>query len=198
LTRNQPLTSSSLRADAARNVERIVRAGARLLADDPGVGMSEVALAAGVGRATLYRHFATREVLLQSIWQHVVADWEVATHDARLDEGPAVETLTRLARAWLEVSHRYSLSQLLQQTDFAVAPRRRREQRRVFAEPVLALIRRGQASGELSGAVSPEWVLQVFQAIVQAGARSVAAGDLARDDAPDLVVATLLRGLAAG
>jgi len=41
-----------LRADAARNVHRIVEVAAQRLGVDPGVGMAEVAAAAGVSRAT--------------------------------------------------------------------------------------------------------------------------------------------------
>ncbi len=83
------------------------------------------------------------------------------------------------------------------QTDFAVSPKRRRQQRRVFSEPLLALIQRGQASGELSASVSPEWGVQTFRSLMQGGARAVADGGLARAAAPDVVLTTLLNGLAA-
>jgi serine phosphatase RsbU (regulator of sigma subunit) len=57
---------SVLRADAARTREDIL-AAAELLAGDRGVSMVEIAAAAGVGRSTLYRHFATREVLQDAL-----------------------------------------------------------------------------------------------------------------------------------
>ena len=56
-----------LRADAARNLHRIVEVAARLLGDDPHVGMAAVAGAADVSRATVYRHFPTREALLDGL-----------------------------------------------------------------------------------------------------------------------------------
>lgn len=186
-----------LRADAARNVQRIVEVAARLLAQDPGIGMVEVAEAAGVGRATVYRHFATREALLQTIWSHAMAECEAAIDECRLDEGTAADALGRLTRAWLEINVRYSFSQLVLQTDFAVSPKRRRQQRRVFSEPLLALVRRGQASGELASSVSPEWAVQTFRSLMQGGARAVAGGDLPRAEAPGVVLNTLLNGLAA-
>src|SRR6478735_3090144 len=53
--------SRPLRADAERNRERIVSAAARLFAEQGlSVPLEDVARAAGVGVATLYRRFPTR------------------------------------------------------------------------------------------------------------------------------------------
>ena len=51
----------NLRADARRNREIALDAGLELLAEGREVTMDQVADRAGIGRATLYRHFATRE-----------------------------------------------------------------------------------------------------------------------------------------
>ncbi|GAA1676255.1 hypothetical protein GCM10009745_19340 [Kribbella yunnanensis] len=56
--------SRSLRADAADNRDRIVAAAYRLFAaEGMTVTMREIARQAGVGPATLYRHFPTKQDL---------------------------------------------------------------------------------------------------------------------------------------
>lgn len=57
----------SRRSDALANVTRIVETAAELLADDPDTAVGEIAHRAGVGRSTLYRHFETREALLEAV-----------------------------------------------------------------------------------------------------------------------------------
>ncbi len=62
-----------MRADAAANRERIITAAMSLLADaGPEAGLEAVARRAGVGIATLYRHFPSREALAAAVYHHEV------------------------------------------------------------------------------------------------------------------------------
>ncbi|MFF0430147.1 TetR/AcrR family transcriptional regulator [Streptomyces sp. NPDC004520] len=65
---------SVLRADARRNRERILEAAVRAFADKGAdVAIDTIAKAAGVGSATLYRHFPTREVLVEAAYRNELA-----------------------------------------------------------------------------------------------------------------------------
>jgi AcrR family transcriptional regulator len=167
-----------LRADAARNVHRIVEVAARLLAENPSAGMADVAAGAGVGRATLYRHFPTRETLLQAIREQAVEDAERALAACRLDEDSATDALQRLCGAWLDVAERYAL-----------AEPRRSPRSHVLRDPLIALIERGQAAGEFSRELPPQWMARAFGALLLAGARDGAHSDT--------VFRTLLQGVQA-
>ncbi|CAJ62492.1 MULTISPECIES: TetR/AcrR family transcriptional regulator [Frankia] len=59
-----------LRADARRNRDQVLDAALRAFsAGGPGVPLEAVARDAGVGIATLYRHFPTREVLVEAVYR---------------------------------------------------------------------------------------------------------------------------------
>ncbi|TGQ12676.1 MULTISPECIES: TetR/AcrR family transcriptional regulator [unclassified Mesorhizobium] len=71
-TRDAP-APKPLRADAQRNRDRLVEVAAQMFASD-GVDASleEIAKRAGVGIGTLYRHFPTREHLVEVVYRREV------------------------------------------------------------------------------------------------------------------------------
>jgi AcrR family transcriptional regulator len=89
-------TSKPLRADAQRNHDKLIAAAREVFAERGSEGsLDEIAKRAGVGPGTLYRHFPTREDLIDALMRdwtaRVVADSEAAI-EADL---PARETLER-------------------------------------------------------------------------------------------------------
>jgi AcrR family transcriptional regulator len=75
-------------AEATRNDERLMRAARNVLAARPDAPMAEVASSAGVGVATLYRRYPSREALVAEVWlesvREVEAQARVALDRARM------------------------------------------------------------------------------------------------------------------
>ena len=88
-----------MRADAKRNHDRIVEV-AREVFREKGYDapLDEIAKRAGVGAGTLYRHFPTKDALLDAVMQAWVDRVEQATDKALGFEGPPRELLLR----WFE------------------------------------------------------------------------------------------------
>lgn len=110
--------------------------------------MNDVAAAAGVARATVYRYFPNRQALVDELARAAVSDADTRLTVARIDEVPPEEGIARAVRALVEVG------------DFFVLLTRERErsdperfERRV-TQPVRHLFERGQAAGEIRGDIS--------------------------------------------
>ncbi|MDX6326739.1 MAG: hypothetical protein QOK15_3093 [Nocardioidaceae bacterium] len=91
-----------MRADAQRNRDRIVDA-ARDVFRERGydASLDEVAKRAGVGAGTLYRHFPTRENLVDAIMQSWVDRVDEAAGKAAAHEGPPREVLLAWFREYV-------------------------------------------------------------------------------------------------
>ncbi|MFB1484918.1 TetR/AcrR family transcriptional regulator [Corallococcus sp. RDP092CA] len=86
-----------LRADGRRNRERIVAVAAELVGRDGAqVSLEEIARRAGVGSATLHRHFPSRQALLEAVFREGVAQL-CARAAAQPGRKPAAELAS-----WLE------------------------------------------------------------------------------------------------
>ncbi|MEU7695000.1 MULTISPECIES: TetR/AcrR family transcriptional regulator [Microbispora] len=70
----RPPAAKPLRADARRNRERLLDVAARAFSHDgPDVTLDAIAKEAGVGIGTLYRHFPTREALIEAAYRNELA-----------------------------------------------------------------------------------------------------------------------------
>lgn len=101
--REAPPEEGPLRADAARNRERVLAVARELLArGDSSLQMNQIAREAGVGVGTVYRHFPTRQDLLEALVnEHLEALLDKA-HAAEASEEPW-SSLRRFLRGVLEL-----------------------------------------------------------------------------------------------
>lgn len=92
-----------LRSDARRNHELLVAAAREVFAEQ-GVDASleEIARRAGVGIGTLYRHFATREALVEAIFERRIGEL-VAIAEAAAAEPDGWSALVHLLEGTLEL-----------------------------------------------------------------------------------------------
>ncbi|AXK88189.1 TetR/AcrR family transcriptional regulator [Nocardia farcinica] len=84
-----PSPPRRLRADAARNQQRIVAAARELFADHGlEITLDDVAERAGVGVGTVYRRFANKRELIAEVFEQNMRDFAVAAEQAAAHEDP--------------------------------------------------------------------------------------------------------------
>ena len=170
-----------------RVAEGIVEAAARAIAArGDQASMSDIASEAGVARATLYRYFPRRAVLLDELARVAATGARERLVSARIDEVGAREGVVRTVRAFLDVGDAF----------VALARERVRPNPEQFeefiAEPLRRLVERGQSTGELRADVPAAWLTEALLALVVA---VLAAGPvLGREDAVAAISSLYLDG----
>src|SRR5258708_35771601 len=96
-TNNRKPAPRKLRTDALLNRERILEVAKEAFTrSGPNASLDDVAREAGVGAGTLYRHFPTRDALVEAVYRTEVE--KLATAERRFDAAMApIEAL----RAWM-------------------------------------------------------------------------------------------------
>lgn len=182
------LGSGAVRADAARNLEAVLTTGARMIAADPGASIASIAAEAGVDRRTVYRRFASREDLLEAIYEARLTAIGEAIADARLREAPVAVALHRYVENVIAVNRTWpvDLGRMLS----AGAIRQRRD---AYADEVDAFLERAVDEGLLRPGLPAGWAGALLPDLVHLVIRE--RPELSHGQAADVVVGTLLHGI---
>jgi AcrR family transcriptional regulator len=149
MERAMPQTdSNSPRFD--RTSAAILDAAARVFADEgASANLATVATAAGVSRATLYRYYKSREVLLQALVRDAIDEAARRLADAGLERAPVEDAIERILRAFVTVGDRYAVL-------VSDLPWYEKADKSQLQTPVRAVLTRGIESGVLRNDLSAE------------------------------------------
>jgi TetR/AcrR family transcriptional repressor of mexCD-oprJ operon len=173
-----------------RVAEAILDVAANLLAaggEPP--SMADIAAAAGVGRATLYRHFPTREQLLQALSTTARDATATRLAEADLDAVPVTEAIARVARVVAAGGSKYAaLISRFGALDSAG------DAERQIDTMLRALLQRGIDDGTFRSDLTVGELLFLLGHLLQAAARMTAEHVAGVEKAAALITSVFLHG----
>jgi TetR/AcrR family transcriptional repressor of mexCD-oprJ operon len=165
----------------------ILEAAARVLATGgEQASMNDVAAAAGVARATLYRYFPSRQALLDELGRVAADEAGARLASARVEELAAEEGVRRAVRALIEAGDPFTVV-----ARERVRPDPEQFEQRVL-EPLRRLFERAQGAGEIRADIPKTWLTDALVGLVVSvlSSRPV----LGREDTIAVVSALFLDG----
>jgi AcrR family transcriptional regulator len=182
------------RSDARQSVTAVLDAAIQVLAGRPDASMDEIARAAGVSRQTVYAHFPSRDALIDAVIAHASTEFTRLLDGLDLEAAPPAQALTRLLDAGWQVAARYPFLWLQP----AVDPGKDADRHAPVLDRMLAIVRRGQASGDFDASVPAQWLLSASLALGRATEDEVKAGRMTIEQATQAMHQSVLRLLGTG
>jgi AcrR family transcriptional regulator len=178
-----------MRADARRNRERLLEVAVRSFSlDGPDVPLEAIAKAAGVGIGTLYRHFPTREALVEAAYRNELDRLSAAVPDL-LAARPADQAL----RAWMDLFVDYMVTKRgmadALRTVIASGADPFNKSRDVLMSAITQMVEAGVKAEAIRADVPPEDVLAALSGVTST------VGDPARRDQARRLLDLLVDGL---
>lgn len=156
-------TSRRLRADAARNSERILRAAREVYAESgPDAMLEEIARRAGVGIATLYRRFPNKEALVRAAFEQSMAEQlSPAIEQALGDDDPKQGLVTLLEAALAMVARERNTLAAADNAGALTA-----EATAPFLDSLTLLVERGQQAGVIRADLVPDDMQRIMGMLI--------------------------------
>ncbi len=178
-----------LRADARRNRDRLLEAAVRAFSQEgPDVTLDAIAKDAGVGIGTLYRHFPTREALVEATYRNELARLCDAVSDLLATMPPAEATRVWMDRFFDYMTTKRGMADALRAV-IAAGGNPYSESRHRMAAAISTLLDAGAAAGTVRADVRAEDVLVTLSGL------SLTAGDPEQRDQASRMLDLLMDGL---
>jgi len=159
--------------------QAIIEASIQTLLRNPTASMSDIATAARVGRATLYRHFESREALIEKLI--LVSVNEIRTASApiqHLKGRTAIETYIELKMPLADRFH--FLTSLW--NDSVDGDAVKQVERQLISE-LATLVNQAKEEGDINLALPTTWIVSFYESTIMSAWWLIASGDITIDEA---------------
>jgi len=180
---------------ANRSRQALLEAGIEVLLQNPNASLTEVAAFAGVGRATLYRHFKTRDQLIHELALESLALTDSAMEPIKAQNLKGREAIEAMLFAVMPLADRFhfllSLWNIVED-DLAVTEIYERQ-----LEELAVLVEQGKKAGSIKIEIKTIWIVTTIDCLIYAGWWIVRGGECDAQEAAESAVQTLFGGIGA-
>lgn len=176
------------RRDAVQNRQAVIDAATELLPADPDAGMQEIAAAAGLGRSTVYRQFASREELFDAVAADVIGRGIAAVEEILANADGVEEALCAIGELGIEFGLRYRFLYSHRGKARAAVMRMTGDR----GAPLWVFLNAAQERGEIRGDQPIAWIAKAQFEVMTVMIGDVLAGRFGHEDAPELLGDTLV------
>lgn len=175
-----------------RTREKVINLAMNVLAKNPKASLNEIAEAAEIGRATLFRHFKSRKQLIHELVVEADRKLENATRPIIEKNSNARDTLEEFIKVLvpLGASFHFLNSEQIYSEGSGIEDLYKNQLMRLKE-----LSTKLRAEKVVAAHIPPAWVAAVLDNLIYTAWVTVLAGDIAPNDAPGLVLYSFLNGL---
>jgi TetR/AcrR family transcriptional regulator, mexCD-oprJ operon repressor len=155
-------------------------------------GMDDVADAAGVARATVYRYFPNRDALLHALFDDALSEMALRLGEAEIDKVPVGEGLARTARALVAASSKYAF--LAEEAKYIAAGVETGKVDECLGIPLRTLLQRGIDDGTLRRDWSATEMSRLFGGLLQVAVQMTAQDAVSVERVAAMVSTLFLEG----
>lgn len=170
----------------------ILEAAFEVFAQNPGASLADVAQVAGVGRATLHRHFTGRDDLIEALAERAMDELDQAVDQAVSDAPSYTEALRLALEAILPLAQRH----MFLTTESAAQVGKIAERQKADFDELVHSVKQAQIEGGLRTDVPATWIARAYDNLIYAGWELVRSEEATAKQAAAFAWTTLTGGVA--
>lgn len=173
--------------------QKIIEAALAVFARRPLATMEQVAEAANVGRATLFRHFSGKKALMRELSIEASRRCQEALLPLARGDGPAMDRLARAVEALIPLGAAFHF---LTYEPWHTDDEALKKSTRTYLEEWRLLLEQAQTAGGIDPELPLSWTVTTLDVLLYGAWDSISNGEIAPKRAAALTLRTFLRGVA--
>ncbi len=171
--------------------QALLESAFELLNQNPKASLADIAALAGVGRATLHRHFSGRDDLIEAMTLQAIDETEQAADEASKNSTSYSMALEQIFKAMIPLGNRYWFLAQQPPSNHKEITRQLKQQNKVLNQ----VVSKAKTESLFDTKIPNNWIIQTYDHLIHAAWAMIKAGHATPTQASELAWTTLVHGL---